>query len=221
MKTIFLYVPGILTVPGHADNWTGRAVTATHNRTNPFQKGPCQNFAEKVEYLSSPLTRPLWQRHRANKLARTLSFYSPDEWRRVLVGHSNGCDVILDALAAENWPVISELHLIAGACSADFQATGLLHAQERGDVGRVFCYTGGRDLPLKAAGSFFGRMLGFGTLGSDGPSNYKPYVTHRIHQPDFGHSSWFKTESNGSSVSEFDLLMTRILLPDYKTDILG
>lgn len=204
MKKIFLFVPGILTIPGESDNWTGRAVTWVHIHT-PYR-------AEKVEYLSTPMTRQFWQAHRAKKLARTLSFYSPAEWDRVIIGHSNGCDVILDALRADGWPPVEALHLIAGACSGDFAKTGLAQAQRDQAVKRVVVYSGGRDAALGLAGTVFGKILGFGTLGSTGPVNHELDTTHLVHEPDYGHGTWFDTSQPVQSRrSNFDMTMGQIV----------
>lgn len=176
-----IYVPGILTVPGDADNWSGRAVTRTHNVT--------ERRAEKVEYFSSVLTRPLFQRTRAEKLARTIDYYF--DWDRRLIGHSNGCDVILDALKLRGWPRVEELHLVCAACEADFNKNGLNEAILSRCVGRVFVYIAEKDQALRWARTLPGKLFGFGTLGLSGPVNEAPETNDRVAQlewPNLGHS---------------------------------
>ncbi|HYF33994.1 MAG TPA: hypothetical protein VD994_01785 [Prosthecobacter sp.] len=193
-QTVCLFVNGILTVPGDADNWTGKAVTWTHLHT-PFR-------AEKIEYLSgATLGRLLGQRRRAERLAHTLRFYVARGWRIVLAGHSNGCDVILDALHAMGWPRIAELHLISAACEADFSRNGLNAAALAGRVGGVTVYVAERDWALKLAATATGRLLGYGTLGKTGPVNAEAAV--EIVRRDFGHGGWF-------SESELPATLNRI-----------
>lgn len=165
-----IYVPGILTLPGGAKNWCGRAVTFTHTRTD--------RRAEKVEYLSGPgVTRSLFQTRRAKKLAATLDFYG--DWSRRLIGHSNGCDVILDALQLRGWPHVDELHLVCGACEADFEKNGLNTALREKKIGWVAVYVGEKDWALRLARSV-GQLFGFGTLGLKGPQNVAPDVADRV-----------------------------------------
>jgi hypothetical protein len=67
-KKVFVYVNGILTMPGDANNWNRRAVTHTHLHTNAR--------AESLEYLVGPLSRALGQKKRANKLLKKILWYS-------------------------------------------------------------------------------------------------------------------------------------------------
>lgn len=189
-RTVFIFVNGILTMPGASDNWNGKAVTWTHLHT-PFR-------AEKVEYLVRPIGRILGQRKRAEKLAKTLTFYAG--WSIVLVGHSNGCDVILDALASLDWPRIEELHLVSAACEADFNENGL--NKYPAAIGRVCVYVAGKDWALTLAKSQLGRLLGYGALGKTGPVNARraPEV---ITRPEFGHGDWFTPTHLNDSMWDF------------------
>lgn len=175
-EKIFVFINGILTWPGASENWTGRAVTWTHIHS-PFK-------AEKVEYFVGPISRAFGQRERARKLLLTLSFY--EGWDIVLVGHSNGCDVIRDALEKAEWrPSLSHLHLISAACDADFERNGFNHLRCPVTVWRA-----SRDWVLRLAGNpFLGRLLGYGTLGLTGP--LKARIPVESINRDFGHSGWF------------------------------
>lgn len=180
--TVCLFVNGILTVPGHADNWTGRAVTWTHLHT-PFK-------AEKIEYYTGPISRFFGDRARAYKLVRTLEFYLAEGWRIILVGHSNGCDVILDALTWLAWPRIHAVHLISAACEADFSRNGLNAAGSR--IGHLGVYIADRDWALVLADTLPARLLGYGVLGKNGPRNATVAASpDRIIHGDFGHGGWF------------------------------
>lgn len=198
-RGVNLYVPGILTIPGDSRNWSGRAVTFTHTQT--------ERRAEKVEYLSGPgFTRNLFQAHRAEKLARTLDHYAPDQWSRRIIGHSNGTDVILDALALRGWPVVDELHLVCAACEADFEKNGLNEALANGLVGRVCVYIGTRDVPLLLAALGIGQYFGFGTLGLRGPQKVRSTVADKVGVltwNDYGHSDCWADAHFNQTMTHF------------------
>jgi pimeloyl-ACP methyl ester carboxylesterase len=177
-RTIYIFVNGILTFPGDSRNWTGRAVT--HCITNGI-------LAEKFEYLSGPgLTRSAFQRNRAAAFARMLSFY--EDWNLHLIGHSNGADVILDALAMRGWPRLSSLHLFSPACDEDCDKSGLNSVR----TAATFIYIAEKDWALRLGGSPVGRFFGFGRLGLAGPVNYhSPAPYHILRKPNYGHDTWF------------------------------
>jgi hypothetical protein len=202
MKRVFIFVNGILSWPSDADGWTDRAVTWTNIRT--------ESVGEKYEYVCGPLTRRLKQQRRAEGLAKMCRYYAncvgqdphetgPEQpWEIHLVGHSNGCDIILRTLKLlPRFMRIKSVHLIAAACEADFDANGLNEKLWNGQLGRVEVYTGGEDHALKFAtltGHFLSPFgLGYGSLGLTGPKNAAD--DHRIvehHEPFFGHSTWFE-----------------------------
>lgn len=183
--TVFLFVNGILTVPGRATNWTGRAVTWTHLHT--------PHRAEKIEYFTGPVGRFLGNTARAEKLKHTLEFYRRQNWRVVLVGHSNGCDVILDALSLMAWPPIHSVHLISAACEADFSRNGLNAAGSR--IQHLHVYIAEKDWALVLADTLAGRLLGYGVLGKKGPLNATPQAEPDvIVKAPIGHGGWFDDE---------------------------
>lgn len=190
-RRIYIYVNGILNFPGQSQNWTGRAVTWTHLNTE------AKAWAEKVEYWAGPITRVFKNAARAKKLRRTIAFYAGDGWDIVLVGHSNGCDVILDALPAAGWPRIEHIHFVCAAAEGNFQKNGLNRALHAGDVGGVTVYLAGQDAPLRLAHTLFGKALGYGALGATGPLDVAPEIQRlvRVHRwPDFGHSDCFEDD---------------------------
>ncbi len=162
-QRLFVFINGILTAPGDAEGWTDRSVTWTQSRT--------PHKAEKWEYATGPLLRRLRQQTRAEKIATMLAYYERAGFEIVLVGHSNGCDIIarvLELRAELCWfyqlPLRS-VHLFSAAAEAeDFRS-----ALDRDDVARIFFYSGGRDLALRAgrvSRTLFGWAgLGYGTAG--------------------------------------------------------
>jgi pimeloyl-ACP methyl ester carboxylesterase len=188
-QRVFIFVNGILNRPGAHDGWTDRAVTWTHCRT--FHR------AEKWEYATDALTRRFLQDSRAKKVAKMIGFYERAGYDVVLVGHSNGCDIIARVLALRGQQEsfyqrpIRSVHLFAPAADApDF-----IRALDAGDVGRIATYTGGRDLALrvgKVSRVLFGWAgLGYGTAGLE----ERPIADRRVlsfHQAEFGHSTWLE-----------------------------
>lgn len=194
-RLAYVFINGILTMPGDSEGWTDRAVTWINTRT--------ASKAEKWEYATGPILRRIRQQERAEKIARLISFYERAEFEVVLVGHSNGCDIIarvLDLREASVWSYsrpVRSIHLFAPAADAgDF-----IQAIDDESVRRVFVYRGGQDRALKA-GRWSRRLfgwagLGYGSLGLADDDDtagleleYRPgVVVYDV--PAFGHSDWF------------------------------
>ena len=177
-KRVYIYVNGVLNFPGKSNNWTGRAVTWT--QINSSHK------AEKVEYYVGPISRIFGQKKRSRKLLKTISYYTSPAWEIVLVGHSNGANVIMNALKQMKYPrdQIKAIHLFSPAAPRNFEKNGLNKAGVP-----VFVYIGGKDKALKLS-SGVGRFLGYGALGKDGAREATCPVRHFI-TDHFGHSSWW------------------------------
>jgi len=175
----FLFINGILTRPGSSLNWTARAVTWVNTLT--------PHKAEKIEYFTSVLMRPLNNRQRAEKLAATLDHYLKAGYEVTIAAHSNGCDVALDALKSRAWPKIKALHLISAANEADFNKNGL--NQSLGRIADLNVWIAEKDWALALASTLPGKLLGYGTLGRRGPINAKRPV--HIRRASFGHGDWF------------------------------
>lgn len=122
-------------------------------------------------------------------------------WEIVLVGHSNGCDVICDTLKLNPNVQIHELHLISAACEADFEKNGINAIK----ASRVVIYIATKDKALKLATLKPARWLGYGVLGKTGPANVRLGQRLSIfEEEEFGHSDWF-------SDTNFDTTMDLIL----------
>lgn len=203
-RAVVVFVPGVLTWPGAARNWTGRAVTWTHIST-PYR-------AEKVEYLSGPgASRLLGQRSRVQKLARTLEYYRGFDV--TLVGHSNGCSVILGALK-RLCPLqfrAGRVVFVAPVLDADCERNGINSLMRCGHIGRLDVFIGGRDWQAAVAGSWIGRLFGYGAMGVEGPRNCLKTRTRVTCNADWGHSDWW---GDGPAVADaqFEWTMRKILL---------
>jgi len=177
---VYFYVCGILTVPGASDNWTGKAVTWTHlHKHIP---------AEKIEYFGTPLNRNLKQDERARRFLKNLRYYNSAGFEISIAGHSNGADVILDALKLFQRP-IKALHLIAPACSEDCEKSGL------NDVlcDNITIHWSSSDTALKLV-KLAGSLFGFGILGLVGPQNIRIPMSN-IQYPNYDHSDWFSHQN--------------------------
>lgn len=183
-RTVYLFVNGIATWPGNYTNWNKRAVTFTHTHT--------EHRAEAFEYFCTPLTRPFREDQRAKHFARSLATYSALHWNIVCVGHSNGAAVILDGLRAARFPRVQAVHLVCGACEADFWRNGINFGLRADRIGKVFVYCAAQDWALKLAHSLPAKLLGYGTLGLHGALNVSEGVKDRVEEmwwSDYGHST--------------------------------
>lgn len=199
-KRIFLYICGIMNLPGASRNWTGRAVTWTHLHS--------EARAEKCEYFTGPIGRAFGQRERETKLFRTLEYYQ--DWDVHLVGHSNGCAVILQGMQRHPYftPILS-LHLVCGACEADFDKNGLNSFLADNRVGHVTVYCAGEDRALRFARFKIAQMIGYGGLGFSGPLNVRADVASKVKVVDrspwdwYGHSTCFQDDRFDGTMQGF------------------
>lgn len=192
MRNVIFFVNGVRTWPGRVDNWTGRATT--HVLSHPEYGA----VAEKVEYFTFAMTRSLLQGRRAGKMIKCMSHFPPDKWDRHVVAHSNGADVAIDAIQRSG-EKIKTLLLFSPAIDWDCLKNGLHDIYSSGLVLYApHLFIAGKDLPLKWAGTFFGKMLGYGYLGLKGPkpgtfgySGGMPIT----YEADYGHSDWFNSKN--------------------------
>lgn len=192
MKTVYIYINGILNRPGSAEGWTDRAVTWTHLNTD--------NRAEKFEYFTTIFTHAIGQSRRAKKYAKMVRYYKG--WDIVLVGHSNGCDVVLRILRRLKKVKIKAIHLLAGACETDMVKNGVLSQLEQGLLGNVKVYLGGQDKAMWAA--WASKILkptgfGYGDLGGSKPEEIAKHIgkANVIYKPKYDHGAWWE-EKNGN-----------------------
>ncbi len=183
--TIIICINGINENPGANDAWTDEATAELNLRTGSATK------AEKFEYLARTLTRWIRQRKRAESLARRCKQFSDNGWHIVLVGHSNGCDLIARVLALEV-PALS-VHLFAPAADEATFAKAIAAKAVR----RIHIYGSPDDGVLKTAWwtRWMGRLvgLGYGSMGLRGAEFARAYPAQvRDHSiRGYGHSTWF------------------------------
>lgn len=189
-RIVFIFVNGILTFPGRANNWNVRAVTQV--------QAEYRIYGETVEYFTGPLfSRVVLQTDRTNKLVQKLRSYSDRGWDIHLVVHSNGGNVAVSSLQKLNWPQIRSLHFISSANDANFEKSGLNWALEEGRIEQIFLYMGGKDWALWLASlSPIQLLFGYGSLGRTGPKMISDTAVKKVtvyYKHTFGHGTWFKS----------------------------
>lgn len=181
----FLFINGILNTPEDVNAWTDNAETWIERET--------RYTAEKFEYRSGVFTRRLFQAARVDKVMQIAKRI--DSQNLVLVGHSNGADII-ERVVRKNKLQIKELHLIAAASEHNFEKNGYNKALATGAVGKIFVYCSAHDKALMKAkiSSFFQFMgLGYGYLGLVGPSRVSEENKDKVVTiwKKFDHGQWF------------------------------
>lgn len=206
MKTVFIYINGILSNPGASDGWTDRAVTFTHTRTeDPLCHGPA--VGEKFEYAAGVLTRRWGQSRRAEAIGTMVGYYRRAGYERVIgVGHSNGCDILARVLTDLNVSLDS-VHLFDPAADAEDYEEAL----QMGSVGRIYLYGSDNDRALQKAKAT--RPLirwtgwGYGYLGLEGAAFAAKHPDRVFDFRDnaLDHGDWF------DRATHFESSMTRLL----------
>ena len=188
----YIFINGIYTNPGSQDAWTDRAVTYINTTT--------RHKAEKLEYLATALSRRIKQQKIAVYLFDMIKVYRRHKFDVVLIGHSNGADIIIRTLKMCDKAGIHILgvHLLSPACSRDPQENKLNIMVDSLKIRDLNIYIAGKDHMMDAARlskkilGFLG--LGYGSLGGLSKEEaIKLYGKDRIvYREDFGHSTWFK-----------------------------
>lgn len=190
---VFICVNGVLTRPGDAEGWTDRAVTWLQTQ---FPSQPVK--AEKFEYASGVITRRLRQAARAAAIAKMVGYYHRAGFRLVLVGHSNGCDLIARVLELVAAP-INSAHLFAAAAEGEDFARALKERR----LGVLHLYGSRHDKALKLAALSRALLgwagLGYGSLGREATEFVQAHDDGRVFDHsdhDFGHSDWWERGDN-------------------------
>jgi len=170
--------------------------------------------AERYEYECSALFRFKGQRARVDELIEIVNGYKNNDQDIILVGHSNGCDIIQRIL---NMGIhVREVHCFAPAAfEADFS-----RAIERKACKRIFIYGSTNDRALRLARdtqfltrtlSFLLRpfgvpQLGYGWLGLNAAAfaAQHPDIVTDCSNNRFDHSTWFEEQYFDSTMLLFE-----------------
>lgn len=196
-QTVYFFVRGIAGHPSDFLEWQWRAA----DRTNQITPHKARTVSYATQFWSVWINR----KTRAKRLARVLRSYSVLDWRIVLVGHSEGTVLALDALRLAGWPRVEQLHLICGACDNNCERLGINWALRSGAIDKVHVYIAGKDMAMWWENLVLGRLF-FGIsdrsypLGYHGPTNIADQYKDRVIIHDeapwnlYGHSTcWEKT----------------------------
>lgn len=185
-RTILFVINGIESDPSNLRGWTDNFATSLNVNSPDWVQ------VEKFEYLVRFWNRWFKQNGLAKELIAKIKYYLEAGYRVVLVGHSNGCDLIVRALKETK---VDSIHLFAAAAwEKDFEA-----AIEAKQVRRIHLYGSPDDFALKTASftSKFLKVISFGKLGY-GSMGLKNTLAEKY--PDivkdhsikgYGHSTWF------------------------------
>ena len=188
MRTLFYCINGILTFPGSEKNWTTRANSWINRHTEDGI------VSDRYEYFCDIFFRNVQQRKRANEIAAEISKYRRAGYRIVLVGHSNGCALIGEALNQCGQDVYSA-HLFAPAA----EESAFEEAISEGLVKRIHIYGSKGDQALQWANrlGFVAKWVPwtgrYGSLGLRGPE-FAARFPHQVsdHSNDsYDHGTWF------------------------------
>lgn len=175
-RNAYIFVPGVLSYPGSARNWTDRAVTWINNRMT------CE-VAEKFEYLALPITRNLLAARRAAELAELIDRYPVENFSLVLAGHSFGCELIRLALQ-QSRRAANFVHLFAPAVPSEPRRHRLKGLVTAGKIGFLNLYISNRDRVL--TGHFLGGVAAEGVRAQFADEHHTT-----VRDRDFGHCGWF------------------------------
>lgn len=185
MNTVIICINGIRSNASSANGWTDEFVTALNTAT------PASVKVEKFEYDCSALFRRVGQRKRVDEVVKMINRYARAGFRIVLVGHSNGCDIIARVLLLT--AKVDAVHLFAPAAfEEDFEQAIVFET-----VRRIHIYGSPDDLALQVASvsrKLIGWLgLGYGSLGLRGPAfaAKHPEVVTDHSRLGYGHSTWF------------------------------
>ena len=204
MKTVYFFINGIATWPGDHKNWNKRAAVWLA-LNHPEHHGILD------EYFTTALTVWINARDRAEDFADLLRQFKG--WRIVIVAHSNGCHVAVEALKIAHEVQVQVLHLVAGAVDANFARNGLNWMLKKAQVGKVCVYRGGRDHAMRICSLLAGKVLfNIGLddkpLGLSGAFNVDQFVSDRVAEyvePKYGHSTWWKPENFDRTMKLFKI----------------
>lgn len=192
MKTVYLFERGILgwaTIWGcWRRNWPNLAIAWIHKNTD------CR--AQTLLYFTTPFFAGLTRYWRARQFGKLLREYKG--WRIVIVAHSEGTATVLESLKLNHWPQIDHLHLICGACDANFARNGLNLAILSGNIRAVTTYVAKKDFAMRLENTllgrwFFGIRLADTPLGLSGPADVSESVRvggslQEVEWSTYGHS---------------------------------
>jgi len=188
----YILLPGIRTQTGDNNNWAPQMASDINILCDSAK-------ADEFRYFTHALFHKVGIDGRAGFVVDLAHRYWVAGYEPVLVGHSDGCEIIRRAILAGP-AIFKAAHLFAAACDADFQANGFNDALLKGKVDRLHLYVSKGDGVLdkfaRNSRRFFSWLgIAYGTLGFDGPQNPSVANVERITvdtRQSFTHGAWFE-----------------------------
>lgn len=207
-RRVYILVPGILTSTSDASSWCVRMSDDIMRICR--STSAC---ATEFRYFSGPFTRRIKQRRHAVELASVIESWGRAGFEIVLVGHSNGCDLIERAVRLSGSRIRS-IHLIAAASKRDFCAAGYIERILSGSIGEISIHFSKSDSILSRFGKWSGIFsvfgLGYGRLGELGPINVPEMMrgerVRHVERHYMGHSDWFNEANYLNTLEEITAL---------------
>lgn len=183
MTPFFYIIPGIFDGLENPATWDYQAQLWLFRRACGLAAG----FNYRASILGGIMARERMAMIVADDLVRAKD---TTQLRPIKVAaHSNGTNIVLQALAMRPEAVADELHLIASAADRDCNQNHLNLITQRGQVGKVVLYVSADDEVLGLP------KLGYGDLGKAGPTNLCTQLAGILTRVDqnCGHSDWITT----------------------------
>jgi hypothetical protein len=186
-------IPGINTDPQSWTCWPNPFAPRVNQRGGEWRAQPM---------LYETTTVDTHEEERIQTCANLLKAYEGCEIHVTM--HSNGNRVGVGGWNAAGRPKVKTLHMLCGACDADFETLGLNQGLLDGTIEQVFCYVAGSDSAMKIEDTLpgdllFGIPLGHKPLGLDGPRNYTSGRVHVIRWAGYDHSTcWDEQHFDGT-----------------------
>lgn len=197
--TVIVCVPGIRQDPEGIDDWCDVVRDRIH------VANPGRYTVLTYEYRENGLRKQADRERRAADIAKLVARYPG--WRVVLVGHSNGCHDICEALKKFQTLSVDTVVLFAAATAANFDDNGLNDAARELRVRRIVVLWSPKDTVLDQAARFtrwVGSWIGFGygELGLVGPKNVRgpAQAVTTDYKREYAHGEWLWDPNVGEAI---------------------
>lgn len=191
-QRVYILINGILTRSTDHQDWPERA--------EDWIQAHGYGLGRPYMYFTGALTRLFYQWKRVKDVIKIMESYA-GAFDIILVGHSNGADIICRVLQQSRIHV-SEVHLIAGACENQCSKNGINAAIKKGRLDCAFFYCSKNDDALKFAQRSHW-LLRFGDLGLTGPSKLSTLADSRsviYWRDDLNHCDWWNEKNFESTI---------------------
>jgi predicted alpha/beta hydrolase family esterase len=192
MNSFYYFINGINTNIGNLNGWQYRAVRHVQQNSD--------DDADSYTYHVRTLNRWIHQASHVRKATDFFMGWANFQSRRVLVGHSNGCEIIRHMLVDNPGLAVDEVHLIAPAVKHNFDSNGLNKALEgKVRLKKLVIYASKSDQALEAAKNtawirWFNSKWGYGHLGLVGPEDVADHLRGKVYTEwhhGFDHGTYF------------------------------